>query len=185
MFARSMMVALVLVAGSVGVVANVVADEPVKLAERAKAPNELTFKIDSVSIFKDGYALISKSATATVGADGTVFTHEVPDTAVLGCFWALAEDGTPVRLTAEYIERDSKPAATRTAASIAELLRSNVGKQVTLDVADRADSMRNVQGTVTAVLGGSEATATSEATAGSLVVVSSLNNGSIVLPIAS
>jgi hypothetical protein len=185
MFARSLIVALVLVAGSVGVVPNAAADEPVKLAERAKAANELTFKIDSVSIFKDGYALISKSATATVGADGTVFTHEVPDTAVLGCFWALAEDGTPVRLTAEYMERDSKQAATRTAASIAELLRSNVGKHVTLDVADRAESVRSVQGTVTAVLGGSDATATSEATPGSLVVVDSRSNGSIVLPIAS
>lgn len=161
------------------------ATEPAAVATRAKAANELTMKVESVSIFKDGYALISKSAVATVGDDGSVFTHEVPDTAVLGCFWALAEDGTPIRLTAEYIERDAIGATSRTAASIAELLQANVGKSLTLTVADPSNTVRTVQGQLLSMLGGAPATATAPITPGTLAIISVVGGERIVVPVAS
>lgn len=183
-FATRFALALVLVSGSLATMPRAYADAPLTIS-RVKAASELTLKMNSVCVFKDGYALISKSASATVDAEGTVFTHEVPETAVLGCFWALAADGTPVRLSAEWIERDAQPAATRTAASLAELLQANVGKVLSLDVADRGDVIRTVEGTLVALLGSTPATPMASVVPGSLAVMSNSKGERVVVQVAS
>ena len=50
--------------------------------------NELKLKTEKVIVFKDGYCLIVKRGTAIADKNGDVYTAEVPDSAVLGSFWA-------------------------------------------------------------------------------------------------
>jgi len=60
-------------------------------AAATTSPSQLTWKTDRVVIFKDGYGLLAKSGSGTADAQGDAFTDDVPDAAVLGCFWAIAE----------------------------------------------------------------------------------------------
>src|SRR5437879_3735338 len=67
------------------------------LTQSATAPAtrpaaELEFRTERVVVFKDGHGLIVKSGTAVADADGRALTFDVPDAAVLGCFWAVGED---------------------------------------------------------------------------------------------
>lgn len=55
--------------------------------------SELILTTENIVIFKDGYFLIVKKGTARTDADGRVFTNEVPDSAILGSFWAIAQQG--------------------------------------------------------------------------------------------
>src|SRR5688572_33175957 len=68
----------------------------------------LTLSSERVVVFKDGYTLMVKTATGTIAPDGSVFTDDVPDAAVLGCFWATA-DGAAIRtMKAEWVEEKSE-----------------------------------------------------------------------------
>ena len=67
----------------------------------------LEFKTQRVVIFKDGYGLFVKQATGVVGADGRLYTDAVPPSAVLGTFWATADEHDVVSMTAEWIEKTS------------------------------------------------------------------------------
>ncbi len=101
-------------------------------APRPDDPARLTLHTDRLVVFKDGYALVVKSAMATPGPDGQVFTDEVPDAAVLGCFWAVA-DGRPITtMRAEWVENTSERSRETACTSIVEILRANTGKPVTL-----------------------------------------------------
>jgi hypothetical protein len=62
------------------------------------------------------------------------FTDDVPDAAVLGCFWAVAEDDSIVAMRAEWVETTERRQRQTAALSIADLLRANVGKNVTLEI---------------------------------------------------
>ena len=62
---------------------------------------ELDMKMQRVIVFKDGYSLIIKRATATTNKDGEVFTDDVPDAAVLGSFWAVPDEGRLVSMLSD------------------------------------------------------------------------------------
>ena len=55
--------------------------------------SELKLTTENIVIFKDGYFLIVKKGKAKTDADGKVFTNEVPDSAILGIVWAIAQQG--------------------------------------------------------------------------------------------
>jgi hypothetical protein len=98
----------------------------------AAAAGPLTLRTERVVIFKDGHALLHKRATGTVGADGKLFTTAVPDSAVLGSFWATCE-ATPIRsMTAQWIEEVKMRSATVPCTEMRDLLRANQGREVRL-----------------------------------------------------
>jgi len=97
----------------------------------AEAPGRLALSTDRVVIFKDGYALFAKKASAVADAEGRVFTEQVPDGAVLGCFWAMAENKV-LSMRAEWDERQTERSTETNCVSTLELLRANKGKAVKL-----------------------------------------------------
>ena len=78
---------------------------PVEAAD-AKA-NELDIKTERVIVFKDGYCLFIKKATATTDKNGEAFTDDVPDSAV--CMgeetFAPVAAIVPFETEAEAVER--------------------------------------------------------------------------------
>src|SRR5687768_17996314 len=69
---------------------------------------ELALAVERVVVFKDGTALVVKRAIGVPDDYGRVHTHDVPDAAALGCFWAAvdAEDGAGgLRIGAMRAER--------------------------------------------------------------------------------
>ncbi|MEZ6185637.1 MAG: hypothetical protein R3F62_11585 [Planctomycetota bacterium] len=97
-------------------------------AAAAAEPGALTLDTERVVVFKDGHGLVVKTARGVVAPDGTLFTEEVPDSAVLGCFWASASDGTTLGMRAGWHARREELQATTPCLSVVELLRANVGK---------------------------------------------------------
>ena len=102
-----------------------------------RAVGELALTTERVVVFKDGYGLFVKTAIATADAEGRVFTGEVPDAAVLGSFWATIDDGTIRAMRAEWIDEQHERTRSTPCISMLELLRANVGKQLTMGLADR------------------------------------------------
>ena len=70
--------------------------------------SRLDLKTERVCVFKDGYCLILERGTATTDKDGFVFTEEVPDSAVLGSFWAVPDEGKLKSMTAGWVASKSK-----------------------------------------------------------------------------
>lgn len=100
--------------------------------EPARRPGELQLRTERVVIFKDGHALLAKLGRAVVGEDGTLFTDEVPDAAVLGSFWASCET-TPIRtMTARWVEESRLERVAGPCADMRDLLRANEGRDVRL-----------------------------------------------------
>ncbi len=93
--------------------------------------NSLTLATERVVVYKDGYALIIKSASATTDTEGRAFTTQVPDAAVLGTFWAISDQKT-LGLRAEWDEAKTTRSRTVNCLTVKDLLRANVGKKVTL-----------------------------------------------------
>lgn len=98
----------------------------------ARESAELELRTTRVVIFKDGYSLFVREGTATADSQGRVHTYEVPDAAVLGCFWAYAQDRKLAGMRAQTVTDVSKRTEEATCLSILELLRANKGAQVTL-----------------------------------------------------
>lgn len=96
----------------------------------------LALRTERAVVFKDGHALLVKTVTGKLDAAGTGFIENVPDSAVLGTFWALSADGRTVGLRAEYAERETTLEQTTTCLSMADLLRANTGKTLTLMLAN-------------------------------------------------
>lgn len=102
------------------------ADEPPPEGAR------LALATERVVVFKDGYALFVKAGTATADARGQVFTEEVPAGAVLGCFWATAGERRVLALHAGWVETQVDRERKESCLSVLDLLRANVGREVTL-----------------------------------------------------
>lgn len=113
------------------------------------APGRLTLATERVVVFKDGYALFVKKGTATADAEGRVFTDQVPEGAVLGCFWATGNSKV-LSMRAEWDERQEDRATETNCVSTLELLRVNKGKMVKLGLNGTPASV--VSGTVIDVL---------------------------------
>ena len=115
----------------------------------ATRPSDLlTLATERVVIFKDNYGLVAKTGKAVADAEGRVYTTEVPDSAVLGTFWALGEGDKLLGMNAVWDEKKEKVKKETDCLTMPELLRANVGKSVTLGLGDR----RNVVGTIVDVL---------------------------------
>lgn len=165
-------------------------------------PARLNLTTERVVVFKDGHALFAKSAGAVADEKGRVYTEHVPDAAVLGCFWAASEDGRPVAMRAEWVERTDEVAAERPCLSIGELLRVNTGRTLTFELSDGRARMTGTivevlerpieaAGATPPVLGAPvppavlvECLSTSYS-GGQYVVIDEAQAGRIVLPVAS
>lgn len=93
----------------------------------AAEPEPARLPVREVTIFKDGYAFVSREGSLPVGANGTAVLDELP-VPVLGTFWAYSADkSVTVRaVTAKRVETQT----VRDAASVRELLEANVGANV-------------------------------------------------------
>jgi hypothetical protein len=99
-------------------------------------PGELTLETERVVVFKNGYALFVKRASGTADPSGMVHTGELPDSAVLGTLWALAErNGEILSMRAEWIDVEERRGLTP-CLTVRDLLRANVGRKVDLELAD-------------------------------------------------
>lgn len=118
----------------------------------AWADSVLSLRTERAVVFKDGHALLVKSVTGKLDGTGTGFIENVPDSAVLGTFWAMSADGKTVGLRAEYAERETTLEQKTTCLSMADLLRANIGKSLTLMLA----SSGRVDAKIVEVLEGSQ-----------------------------
>lgn len=84
--------------------------------------------VREVTIFKDGHAFVTHEGTLKV-KDGAVIFEHVPEP-VLGAFWSYAR-GRRVTLKS-VVASKQEVTERRTAINLAELLRANEGKRVTL-----------------------------------------------------
>src|SRR5687768_18365665 len=95
------------VGGAEAPVAPAPATRPVEGA--ATRPSDLlTLATERVVIFKDNYGLVAKTGKAVADAEGRVYTTEVPDSAVLGTFWALGEGDKLLGMNAVWDEKKEK-----------------------------------------------------------------------------
>lgn len=115
--------------GVVAAISVVVLSLFVTLELKAAAPEPaglLSLKVTKAVVFKNGYALIVKEATGRADASGRVYTFEVPDSAVLGSFWAIGSDPQKVLgMRAEYVDdwtRQEPPTGAGAAETISQLL---------------------------------------------------------------
>ncbi len=101
------------------------------------AASQLQLSTERVIIFKDGYGLIVKNGKATADGQGKVFTPEVPESAILGSFWAMSDGQKLLAMEAGWEEKREVRERRTACITIPELLRANVGKRVTLTLGDR------------------------------------------------
>jgi hypothetical protein len=95
----------------------------------------LTLKTDRVVVFKDGHALLVKQAEAVADSRGATFTEEVPESAVLGTFWAWSDRGPALRsMRAEWRDQEVEREERGTCTDPASILEANPGKRVTVEL---------------------------------------------------
>lgn len=116
----------------------------------ARPPGSLAVSTSRVVIFKDGHAMMVKTARGTPDERGRVHTDQVPDAAILGCFWATRADGEILGMHAEWIETTSIRPETGACTSMLELLRANTGRQVRCEIITGPD--KTLSGTILKVL---------------------------------
>ncbi|MBN1916804.1 MAG: hypothetical protein JW889_02755 [Verrucomicrobia bacterium] len=102
--------------------------------------------VREVTVFKDGHAFVSHEGTLEI-EDGAVVLEYLPEP-VLGTFWAYAR-GRRVTLESVVAARQQVEES-RTAISLADLLRANAGKPVTLSV-KRGDEIQDLMGTLAGI----------------------------------
>ena len=108
-------------------------------ARAAEGSGALRLRTTKAVVFKDGHALIIKKATGTADATGRVHTLEVPDSAVLGSFWAVGSaDQRVLAMRAEFVDdwtRRDASAEPGAGATISQLLARAGDGTVTLTTA--------------------------------------------------
>src|SRR4051812_30229895 len=112
------------------------------------AASQLQLTTERVIIFKDGYGLIVKNGKATADVQGKVFTPQVPESAILGSFWAMSDAQKLLAMEAGWEEKREVREKRTACITIPELLRANVGRRLTLTMGDR----KNITGTLAQVL---------------------------------
>src|ERR1051325_9333251 len=88
------------------------------------AASQLQLATERVIIFKDGYGLIVKDGKATADAQGKVFTPQVPETAILGSFWAMSDAQKMLGMEAGWEEKREVREKRTACITIPELLRA-------------------------------------------------------------
>ncbi|MFP6668646.1 MAG: hypothetical protein VB876_15110 [Pirellulales bacterium] len=104
---------------------------------RADDNSELTLKTERVIIFKDGYSLVIKRGIATTNKDGEIYSSEVPDSAVLGSFWATPREGRLITMTAGWKETAEETEKQVVCNRPIEILKANIGKECSLQLPDK------------------------------------------------
>src|SRR5258706_13314586 len=112
------------------------------------AASQLQLTTERVIIFKDGYGLIVKNGKAVADAEGKVFRAEVPESAILGSFWAMSDGQKLLAMEAGWEEKREVRERRTACITIPELMRANVGKRVTLTLGDK----HTISGTLVQVL---------------------------------
>lgn len=111
------------------------------------APIAADLPVREVTVFKDGNAFVLQQGKVAVGQGGTIKLKEVPNP-VLGTFWPYsAEKG--VTLNSVTVGRRTV-AEERTADSISDFLRANVGAEVKIE--RTINDGKPLEGTVLSVL---------------------------------
>jgi hypothetical protein len=113
---------------------------PVAPAAWAASPapaGELKVTTKRVVIFKNGHGLFLKEAAGRTGADGTVFTEQVPDAASLGSFWVSDRATPPEAVIASRAVRTDRQALPAKAQNVFEVLVANRGKQARVLTEDK------------------------------------------------
>lgn len=98
---------------------------------------ELDLKTERVIVFKDGYCLFIKKATFTTDKNGEAFTDDVPDSAVLGSFWAVPEEGRLVSMQAGWKTTEETTDKETICKETIEILLANKGKQAKVELHDK------------------------------------------------
>ena len=106
-------------------------------AARTAEPGTLAVATERVIIFKDGYGLFVKSASAVADGEGKVHTDQVPGAAVLGTFWAIPEGRALKSTIADWYETVRAKTDEGSCLTTLELMRANKGKQVTFGLGDK------------------------------------------------
>lgn len=138
--ARLLLAVMLLAGGTLPWRAAQAADEePSEPAKEvtAKLPSEMTWKTEQVIVFKDGYCLVIKSGKAKSDKTGEVFTDEVPDSAVLGSFWAVPREGRLEGMVAGWKVTEETATKDVPAREIQEILLANQGKQARVELQDK------------------------------------------------
>lgn len=130
-------------------VASLLATGIVAHGEAEEAAGRLAVTTERVVVFKDGHCLVVKKAVGTSDGTGAVFTEEVPDAAILGCFWATPDEGRLVAMVAGTTASETTTTETFACTGYLEILRANTGKPST---AVELDDGTVVRGTVREVL---------------------------------
>ncbi len=104
---------------------------PAAFAALALAPAPAEAKVIGASLFKNGYAVLTRQATVAAGGQEIVF-NEIPN-ATLGSFWLASEGGLIIQsaVTGQVVETVKEPLG-----SLNEIIAANVGKQVMVNLAD-------------------------------------------------
>jgi hypothetical protein len=121
----------------------------------AKDKNALKLATQKVIVFKDGYCLFLKEGAATTNKASECFTDDVPDSAVLGSFWALPKEGKLVSMRSGWETVSTKTTKEVPAVGFLDVLLANQGKRVRLEMNDK----ETISGTISRVI----ATPTTEA----------------------
>lgn len=109
------------------------------------APTALVAKPASVSLFKNGFAVVVREAK--LGSSGDYTLSELP-TAVLGTLWISASNGVKLR---EVVVGNEEKIVDKPLGSIEEILSANVGKRLTFRLSDKRmeiGTLKAVQNTV-------------------------------------
>jgi len=112
------------------------------------APIELEAKPASISLFKNGFAVVVREAK--LGGSGEYTLDQLPP-AVLGTLWITASNGVKLR---EVIVGNEEKVVERPLGSVEEILAANVGKRLLFRLSDRRAEMgflKAVQQTVAIV----------------------------------
>ena len=113
----------------------VVSPKPLPAAEGKV--NELDLKTERVIVFKDGYCLFIKRGTAMTDKNGEAFTDDVPDSAVLGSFWAVPEEGRLISMQAGWKTTEETKDKETICKETIEILLANKGKQAKIELHDK------------------------------------------------
>ena len=102
----------------------------VKAADASES--QLNLNTERVIVFKDGYSLVIKHGSAVTNADGEVYTNDVPDSAVLGSFWATPKEGRMTSMVAGWVETTEEIEKQVPCTQVIEVVKANVGKKCSL-----------------------------------------------------
>ena len=103
-------------------------------AATEKNEHELKLKTERVIVFKDGYSLIVKRGSAVTDQEGSMYTEQVPDAAVLGSFWAVPAEGKLSSMVAGWETTEEKIAKGVPCTETVEILQANQGKSCKVEL---------------------------------------------------